>query len=225
MGDRRDARTLRNLILVIVGALAVYLVGNGSVSLWDRDEPRYAQTSRQMLQSGDWIVPRLLDEPREKKPVFIYWCQATSMKFLGDNTFAARFPSAIFVTLTLIVLASVLCQSVGPRRAMWTTFVLATSGLTMAAAKMCITDGVLILFVTVAQLCLYAIWRGRTSWSVVIVGGLSVGFGLFTKGPVVLGVMLMTLLALGVLRLVDRRRHAPSPGTPGEGWGEGSLAR
>ena len=49
--------------------------------------------SRQMLQSGDWVVPRLLDEPREKKPVFIYWCQASAMRILGDNEFAelARF--------------------------------------------------------------------------------------------------------------------------------------
>ena len=38
---------------VLVLAAVVYLAGNGRVALWDRDEPRYAQTSRQMLQSGD----------------------------------------------------------------------------------------------------------------------------------------------------------------------------
>src|SRR6188768_2722517 len=95
-------------LLVLTGAVGLYLIGNGSVALWDRDEPRYAQTSRQMLQSGDWVVPRLLDEPREKKPVFIYWCQAGAMRAFGDNAFAARVPSAVFVTLTLVVIASVL---------------------------------------------------------------------------------------------------------------------
>src|ERR1043165_3553701 len=83
------------LVLIIAAALGVYLAGNGRVSLWDRDEPRYAQTSRQMLQSGDWVVPRLLDKVRTAKPVFIYWCQASAMKLFGDqgNTgvFAARF--------------------------------------------------------------------------------------------------------------------------------------
>ena len=70
--------------LVILAAAGLYLIGNDSVPLWDRDEPRYAQTSAQMLQSGDWIVPRLLDEPREKKPVFIYWCQATAMRIVRE---------------------------------------------------------------------------------------------------------------------------------------------
>ena len=54
--------TPRNLVLIIVSAAIVYLIGNARVSLWDRDEPRYALTSRQMLQSGDWVVPRFLDK-------------------------------------------------------------------------------------------------------------------------------------------------------------------
>ncbi len=197
-------RASRYIILTIVAAAGLYLVGNGSVSLWDRDEPRYAQTSRQMLQSGDWVVPRLLDETREKKPVFIYGCQASAMKLIGENAFAARLPSAICVTLTLIVLATVLWRMAGPRRALWTTFIFASSALTIAAAKMCITDGVLILFVAIAQLCLYAILNGRATWPITIACGVAVGFGLLTKGPVVPAVMLMSVLALGAMRLIDR---------------------
>jgi 4-amino-4-deoxy-L-arabinose transferase-like glycosyltransferase len=196
------------LILTILIAAGVYLVGNGSVSLWDRDEPRYAQTSRQMLQSGDWVVPKLLDEPREKKPVFIYWCQASAMEIFGDNAFAARFPSALFVTLTLITLAALLWKTTDPLRAFWTTFIFATSALTIAAAKMSITDGVLILFITIAQICLYAIWRGHFTWPITFVVGLAVGFGLLTKGPVVLGVMGMTLLALLIMRWIDPLQQA-----------------
>src|SRR4051812_43561148 len=97
--------SVRNITLIIVCAAALYLLGNGSVSLWDRDEPRYAQTSRQMLQSGDWVVPHYLDKVRTAKPVFIYWCQATSMRVFGDQgdagVFAARFPSAVAMTLVL----------------------------------------------------------------------------------------------------------------------------
>src|SRR4051812_22341595 len=170
--------SVRNITLIIICAAALYLLGNGSVSLWDRDEPRYAQTSRQMLQSGDWVVPHLLDEVREKKPVFIYWCQAAAMKLLGENTFAARFPSAVFVTATLVMLAAVLMKTVGPRRGFWTTFIFATSGLTLAAAKMCITDGVLIFFITAAQLCLATMLLGNRSWTVVLLCGLGVGFAL-----------------------------------------------
>src|ERR1700722_14251036 len=66
MFDRRVIRWLLGLIVLAAGGL--YLVGNQRVPLWDRDEPRYAQTSRQMLASGDWVVPRLLDEIRTAKP-------------------------------------------------------------------------------------------------------------------------------------------------------------
>lgn len=193
----------------IAGAIVVFavcLIGNNTVSLWDRDEPRYAQTSRQMLQSGDWVVPHFLDEVREKKPVFIYWCQAAAMAVLGDTAFAARLPSSIFVAITVGVLIWSMRWSVGRRRALWTGIIFATSGLTMASAKMSITDGVLILFVTVSQLCLYAIWRGRGSWGVFIILGLANGLGILTKGPVVIAVMAVTLIVLLVLRQLSPRK-------------------
>jgi 4-amino-4-deoxy-L-arabinose transferase-like glycosyltransferase len=91
--------SLRHVWVVIALAAGLYLVGNGAVSLWDRDEPRYAQTSRQMLRSGNWVVPRYLDKGRDAKPVFIYWCQAAAMRALGDEAgrgvFAARLPSVV----------------------------------------------------------------------------------------------------------------------------------
>src|SRR5687767_7946828 len=123
------------LALVIVAAVAVYLVGIGRVHLFDRDEPRNAQAARQMLQSGEWVVPRLLDDVRTAKPPLTYWCQATTMKFLGDgaggwgDTAAARLPSVVAMTLTLVVLGAVLTRFVDRERAFWTVLILATSGI------------------------------------------------------------------------------------------------
>lgn len=203
----------RQLTLFLIAAAAtVYLVGNHSVSLWDRDEPRYAQTSKQMLESGDWVVPKLLDEVREKKPVFIYWCQAAAMKVFEPSAFSARLPSVVGVTLTLIVLAVALHQTIGPRRAFWTIFIFATSGLTIAAAKMSITDGVLILFITISQISLYQVWRGRGTWPVFIVMGFAVGLGILTKGPVVLGVMGTTLIVLAIFRSRGTTQRPMLPG-------------
>jgi 4-amino-4-deoxy-L-arabinose transferase-like glycosyltransferase len=206
--------------LIVLAALGVYLAGNGRVSLWDRDEPRYAQTSRQMLQSGDWVVPRLLDLVRNAKPIFIYWCQASAMKVFGDNEFAARLPSSLAMVLTLMVMGGVVYRMIGARRAMWTTFILATTVLTMAAAKMCLTDAVLLLFVTIAQICLVLIYvdgrkkagnfRGGETNRILpgpkgpgfgpgFVLWVGVGLGGLTKGPVVLGILLATMLVLAVL--------------------------
>ena len=87
-----NPRPLRRLLLLLLACAGVYLVGNDSVPLWDRDEPRFAQTSRQMLQSGDWVVPRLYDAVRTAKPPLIYWLQACRMKVLGDQGPPASSP-------------------------------------------------------------------------------------------------------------------------------------
>jgi 4-amino-4-deoxy-L-arabinose transferase-like glycosyltransferase len=214
------------LILAILGCAALYLVGNGRVSLWDRDEPRYAQASRQMLASGDWVVPKLLDEPRIKKPPLIYWCQAASMAVFNRiapdadlsidqrmqrDGAAARLPSSIAIVLTLILLAAVLRPIVGGAQTFWTVMILGTSGLVVMSAKMCLTDAVLLLFVTASQLCIYAMYRHRATWPVVIAFAVSTALGLLTKGPVVLGVNAMTLIVLGLLSLIDRRIDSAAP--------------
>src|SRR5688500_7555907 len=170
------------LALVIFAAAAVYLVGIGRVHLFDRDEPRNAQAARQMLQSGDWVVPRFLDKVRTAKPPLTSWCQATSMRLMGDgtggwgDTAAARLPSVVATTLTLIVLAVVLTKWVDADRAFWTVLVLATSGIIIAfSGKASMHDAILLLWVTVAQLCVHAILRGRGSWPVVIAMAVAIG--------------------------------------------------
>src|SRR4051812_10365276 len=184
---------------LIVFAAVVYLAGNGAVALWDGDEPRYAQTSRQMLQSGDWVVPRLYDEPRTAKPPMIYWLQAACMAVLGDNSRAARLPSAVAMSLTLALFAAAVRRLAGPRRAAWAVLVLASSVMVVISAKASTTDSVLLLWVTIAQLCLYEVWRGRGTWTVWVTTGVAVGLAGLTKGPVVLGVMGTTSIALGLL--------------------------
>jgi 4-amino-4-deoxy-L-arabinose transferase-like glycosyltransferase len=210
--------------LLLISAAGIYLLANGSVPLWDRDEPRYAQTSKQMVESGDWVFPKLLDEPRLAKPIFIYWCQAASMKLFGTTDWAARFPSVLAAMLTVALLYLAICREISPSHAIWTAFIFATSALTIMAAKMSITDAVLTLFVTASQLCLYRLWMGKSDWPTMIVFGVSIGLACLTKGPVVVGVMVTTTLILLALRVYDRRRATPSPGNPGEGGGEGSAS-
>src|SRR5439155_2791855 len=147
------------LSLLILAASAVYLLGNDRIPLWDRDEPRNAQAARQMLVSGDWVVPHFLDKVRTAKPPFTAWCQASAMAIFGQNSFAARLPSVVGMTLTLIVLAVVLSRYVDPERAFWTVLILATSAIVIAwSARTSLTDAVLLLWITIAQLCLFALW-------------------------------------------------------------------
>jgi 4-amino-4-deoxy-L-arabinose transferase-like glycosyltransferase len=106
------------------------------------------------------------------------------------------------MTLTLVLLLI----TIGGRRGFWTMFVLASSLLVFWSAKSALTDAVLLLFITISQLCVYAIWRGRRSWWVFIALGASIGLGGLTKGPIVLGVPVATLIALWILSIGSRRR-------------------
>ncbi|HEY0009722.1 MAG TPA: phospholipid carrier-dependent glycosyltransferase, partial [Tepidisphaeraceae bacterium] len=201
--NRRSAIWI--LLALLASALAVYLIGNDRVQLWDRDEPRYAQTSREMLQSGDWVVPRFLGEVRTAKPPLIYWAQASVMAVLGDNAFAARLPSALAMIAVLTLLALVIGRAAGRERGVWTAFIFGSTVLAILAAKMSVTDAVLLLWIVIGQLCLYALWRtGPRGWLILLLG-ISMGLGGLTKGPVAFGVHVTTLIALWLLnwRLED----------------------
>src|ERR1700744_4168407 len=89
---------------VVLFSLALLLAGNWIMPLTDRDEVRFAEASREMIQRGDYVVPWFNGNYRFDKPILIYWCQSTSYRIFGDNDFAARFPSALFTTGTALLL-------------------------------------------------------------------------------------------------------------------------
>jgi len=89
---------------IVLFSLALLLAGNWIMPLTDRDEVRFAEASREMIQRGDYVVPWFNGAWRFDKPVLIYWCQSASYKIFGINDFAARLPSALFTTGTALML-------------------------------------------------------------------------------------------------------------------------
>src|SRR5437016_1446551 len=89
-----DARVVR-----LVGwALVIWIVlfwRLGYPSFWDPDEAHYAQTSREMLQAHNWLVPTYDGQPFFDKPVLFHWLQMMSFSMLGANEFAARLVPAL----------------------------------------------------------------------------------------------------------------------------------
>src|SRR4028119_2465888 len=67
---------LRACLVLSLIALACFLPGFTSLQPMDRDEPRFAQATKQMLETGDFVDIRFQDEARHKKPIGIYWMQA-----------------------------------------------------------------------------------------------------------------------------------------------------
>src|SRR6266702_1043470 len=90
--------------ILFLGCVLFHVAGTWSLPLIDRDEPRFAEASREMIQRGDYVVPYFNDQLRLDKPPLTYWAQTLSYRIFGDNDFAARFPSAIAASLTALVI-------------------------------------------------------------------------------------------------------------------------
>ena len=85
-------------------SLFLFLSGNWIVPLTDRDEARFGEASREMLQRSDLVIPWFNGQYRFDKPPLIYWCQIACYRCLGENAFAARLPSALFAMAVAVVL-------------------------------------------------------------------------------------------------------------------------
>src|SRR5207237_2017362 len=72
--------------------LLLYLPGIASIPPLDRDEARFAQATRQMLETGDFLRIRYQDEARNKKPAGVYWLQAAAVGALSKADATSVWP-------------------------------------------------------------------------------------------------------------------------------------
>ena len=73
---------VRNCALLFFGCLLFHMAGTWSLPLIDRDEPRFAEASREMIERGDYIVPRFNNQLRLDKPPIAYWRRRQVIAFL-----------------------------------------------------------------------------------------------------------------------------------------------
>jgi len=177
---RRSA--LREALLIALLALTLNLVGNGRISLWDRDEPRYAGATREMRASGDWVHPTFNAEPRYHKPILIYWLMLAGTALGGDNPFGARLVSAVMGTATVLLCWGWARRVLGERAGRVAALVLATMPLMVAESKLSTTDATLAFFYVGCQLALWELAARPSAraagafWSLL-------GLAVLTKSP------------------------------------------
>jgi 4-amino-4-deoxy-L-arabinose transferase-like glycosyltransferase len=210
-------------LAILLFGLALYLPGFTTIPAVDRDEARFAQSSRQMLQSGDYIDIRLQDEARLKKPVGIYWLQAAATKLAGGEDAANpiwtyRLPSLIGALGTILMTLAIGRRWLGLEAGFLGAAVMAATLLLGFEARQAKTDAFLLLTVTVAMAGLAEAWIAgppapmRRGWWIAFWA--AIGAGILIKGPIVL--MIAGLTAL-VLTVHDRsaawlKRLRPWPG-------------
>lgn len=146
--ERSHARLCGLLVLL---SLICFLPGFASLQPMDRDEPRYAQATKQMLETRDFIDIRFQDEARHKKPVGIYWMQSASVvvgKALGVSDAATtialyRLPSLFGAIATVLLTYWAALAFVGRRGAFLAAALMATSVILMVEARLAKTDAML----------------------------------------------------------------------------------
>ncbi|MDX2227020.1 MAG: glycosyltransferase family 39 protein [Verrucomicrobiae bacterium] len=189
--------------------LLVLLPGSDTLPLIDRDEPRFAQATREMMERGEWIIPYFNGEYRFDKPVLIYWMMRPFYNLMGVNELAARMPS-ILCTLALILVVF----RMGRRFFDAVTGFAATFGLLTCLqiqihGRSAVADMPMVLAVTLSLWALYEllIKPGATpdrKWFWVLY--LSQGLGFLAKGPLT---QVLPLVALLLYRFALWRKPLP----------------
>ena len=148
-------------LLIVLLAGALYLPGLARIPLFDRDEPRFAEAAREMLTSGNLIVPRFDGVLRPDKPPVIYWLMDISYKIFGVSGMAARLPSVLFGTLTLLVVYGMTGRRFGRATGMLAALMLSVAALYFVETRLATADSVMIFFTTVCMACVWEAWDSQ----------------------------------------------------------------
>jgi 4-amino-4-deoxy-L-arabinose transferase-like glycosyltransferase len=180
-------------ILILATLYVCYFSHLGAIGFVGPDEPRYAWIAREMVETGDWVTPRLYGKPWFEKPVLYYWGAALCFKLFGVSEAAARLPSAISAFLATLALAWLALRLYGAETARWLLLLLPTTvgmiGFSHAAATDMPFSGML----TIAMVCaavILGLTRNektpilpRTPWLALILFGFFLGLAVLAKGP------------------------------------------
>ena len=195
--------------LLAVLCLMLWLPGIVSLPALDRDESRFAQSSRQMLDSGNFVDIRFGQVPRYKKPVGIYWAQAFTTAIAGhveniegDHTriWTYRLPS-LLGSIAALWLICWLAEGIVAGTGLVAALLMGFTILMTAEATIATTDAALLAAVMGAQGVLLRIYRaakeeGAVSKRMLLWGWAALAIGILIKGPVAVGVTAATIAAL-----------------------------
>jgi len=191
-------------------AIAVAFAFQGTRGVQKSTECRYAESAREMLASGNWLVPTLRDRPHWTKPPLTYWTLAAGMELFGRNAWGARLPVALAFLASVWALYALGKALWNPATGLLSAMLYATSPFAVAAANVLSTDMFLALW---QLLVVLAYWkavrsdaeRPRRAWILAL--WFFAGLAFLTKGPV----GLLALLAVLLFHAWRKRRRPDLP--------------
>ncbi|MEE9258938.1 MAG: glycosyltransferase family 39 protein [Nitrospinaceae bacterium] len=175
-----------------------------AVPPYHADENFYVESTKNMLESGDYITPIYHQKKRFAKPVLFYWMVAASYKMFGVNLFSARLVSAVFGALCIPLLYLLARRMFNRQIALMSSFILPGFYLHFQIARWAITDMALNFFVLMS---IFFFVRGTQEEPVrrrdFYLFYLSMALGFMIKGP---PAVLIPALAAGLFLLITRDR-------------------
>lgn len=192
-------KTLLVLMLVLVLSL---FVGLGERPVYKIQEVRIAETAREMLESGDWVVPRFNGELRLQKPPLPYWVTAVSYRIGGVDAVTTRLPAVLAGLCLALLLWAWGRRELGLEAAANCAVVLVVSFLGLRYFRSGEADALLLLCISAACWLGFDIVNGRRDMLRRLIFGLSLGLGFLSKGPAALAI---PLLALAGMAYTERR--------------------
>ncbi|MFA5027989.1 MAG: glycosyltransferase family 39 protein [Candidatus Methylomirabilota bacterium] len=193
-----EASHARACGLLLLLSLLCFLPGFVSLQPMDRDEPRFAQASKQMLETGDFIDIRFQNEVRYKKPVGIHWMQsavvaaAEALGVPGARTTMAvyRIPSLAGALAAVLLTYWAALSFAGRRDAFLAAALLAGSVILSVEARLAKTDAMLLACSAAAMGALarafFARREGGPGRSTVVIFWAAMAAGVLIKGPMIL---------------------------------------
>jgi 4-amino-4-deoxy-L-arabinose transferase-like glycosyltransferase len=197
--------------------LLLLLPGFFNIPPIDRDEARFAQATKQMVETGDFVDIRFQDEVRYKKPVGIYWLQSAAVEVASDlglpraqvRIWLYRVPSLIGAIGALLLTYWTALTFVTRRGAILAALIMCSSVLLGVEARLAKTDAMLLLTVVAAMGALarvYLSWqRGEDpehpSWTWPAIFWTALAGGVLLKGPLI---VMFVGLAIATLAILDR---------------------
>jgi 4-amino-4-deoxy-L-arabinose transferase-like glycosyltransferase len=213
--DFAAASHVRAVAFLLLCAALLFLPGFFTIPPIDRDEARFAQATKQMVESGDFVDIRFQDDVRYKKPVGVYWLQAAAVETASAlglprpqaRIWLYRIPSLIGAIGAVLLTYWTALAFVTRRGAILAGLIMCSSVLLGAEARLAKTDAVLLFTVVAAMGALarvYLSWqRGedpeRPPWSWPAVFWTALAGGILLKGPLILMFVGLTMVTLAIL--------------------------
>jgi 4-amino-4-deoxy-L-arabinose transferase-like glycosyltransferase len=213
--DVVTASHLRATAFLLLCGLLLFLPGFFNIPPIDRDEARFAQATKQMVETGDFVDIRFQDDVRYKKPVGIYWLQSAAVEtasVLGLpraelRIWIYRIPSLVGAVGAVLLTYWTALAFVTRRGAVFAALMMCSSVLLGVEARLAKTDAMLLLTVVAAMGALarvYLSWqRGEDpehpSWSWPAIFWTALAGGVLLKGPLILMFVALTIVALAIL--------------------------